>query len=182
MKKRYKIILIMSALIIFTFSSGLTYSFFHSQTKMNANDKNIAKFIFNANELENIELPLENLMPGFHESYPFSVTNVQDEKLSGVSIKYQLTIKTFHIVPLNIKLYSTNNEEDTLLLTCDESKRTNADEIICNSDEFTMEHSKEKLDNYKIDVEFPSNINDESYQGLVDYIDIDIRSWQNIGG
>ena len=46
MKTKYRILITLSVLIVITFSSGLTYSFFNSKTTMHANNKNIANFIF----------------------------------------------------------------------------------------------------------------------------------------
>jgi hypothetical protein len=45
----------------------------------------------------------------------------------------------------------------------------------------TLKHSETNLDNYKITVEFPSEYNDEIYANLVDYINIEAKSWQKIG-
>ncbi len=183
MKTKYRILIILSVLIVITFSSGLTYSFFHSKTTMNANNKNIAKFIFNTNELDSIDLPLKDLKPGFHESYPFLITNSKESIISDVTIDYKLSIKTFHLVPLVIKLYSVTDEGDSLLLTCDESYTRDeiTKEIICNYSK-TMEHSNKQVDNYKLDVEFPNSFNGTEYSNLVDYINIDITSSQKIGG
>ena len=33
-------------------------------------------------------------------------------------------------------------------------------------------------DNYRLEVEFPSKFNSEVYTDLVDFIDIEIKSWQ----
>jgi hypothetical protein len=41
-----------------------------------------------------------------------------------------------------------------------------------------MGYSVLKLDNYKLKVTFPSQYNGEVYSDLVDYINIEIKSWQ----
>lgn len=183
MKKQYRILGVILFLIVITFSSGLTYSFFHSQSALNSNDTNIAKFIFNTEEIDNIELPLVDLKPGFNTEYLFSIKNSLDEKISDVTLEYQLTIKTFQLVPLKINLYRIIDEESQLISTCDNtsSRDQETHEVICNTDILTLKHSESNLDNFKITVEFPSEYNDEIYANLVDYINIEAKSWQKIG-
>ena len=43
-----------------------------------------------------------------------------------------------------------------------------------------MAYDDKVSDTYRLDIEFPSKYNSEDYANLVDYIDIDIRSWQVI--
>ena len=101
--------------------------------------------------------------------------------LSNVSVEYQMIIKTYHFVPLLIELYKLDGETEELILTCDETYTRNLDnELICNSPIQEMSHSLEKLDNYKIKIEFPEEYNDAMYAGLVDYINIEIKSWQKM--
>ena len=84
-------------------------------------------------------------------------------------------------MPLNIKLYKGTNSTDPLL-TCDESqgsrdKTTN--QLICNSSVQKMLHSQKIDDTYKLIVNFPEEYKSEIYSDLVDYIDIEIKSWQS---
>ena len=44
-----------------------------------------------------------------------------------------------------------------------------------------MAHSEEVLDDYKLNITFPEQYNSESYSELVDFIDLEIKSWQTIG-
>jgi hypothetical protein len=163
------------------FVTGITYSFFHSNTTLNSNDQNIAKFVFNAESLDQLEIPLIDLNPGDSKEYAFSVSNNNSGIVSNVTIEYQMTIKTFHLVPLVIQLYKLNGEEE-LVLTCDETyTRSLENELICNTPIQEMGHDSELSDNYKLKVEFPNEYNDEVYSNLVDYIDIEIKSWQKTG-
>lgn len=183
MRKQYRIIGVLLFLIAITFSSGLTYSFFHSQSTLNSNNTNIAKFVFNTEELDNIELPLVDLKPGFNSEFLFSIKNSLEESISDVTLEYQLIIKTFQLVPLKINLYKVEDEESHLISTCDNTSSRDADtnEVICNTEVMTLKHSETNLDNYKITVEFPSEYNDEIYANLVDYINIEAKSWQKVG-
>ena len=178
-KTKLKIIVMLVTSIVLICGSGITYSLFTSSTKAVANQK-IAKFVFNAAKTDVIELPISNLNPGAKSEYKFQVTNNIDNKRSDVTIKYQMTIKTFHFMPLEINLYKEN--EETPLLTCEESSRNTDNEVVCNTEVQTMDYKLNATDNYKLVIEFPEEYNDDSYTDLVDYIDIEIKSWQAIGG
>ena len=178
-KSKLKIIVMLVTSIVLICGSGITYSLFTSSTKAVANQK-IAKFVFNAAKTDVIELPISNLNPGEKAEYTFQVTNNIDNKRSDVTIKYQMTIKTFHFMPLEISLYKEN--EETPLLTCEESSRNTDNEVVCNTEVQTMDYKLNATDNYKLVIEFPEEFNDDSYTDLVDYIDIEIKSWQAIGG
>ena len=178
-KTRLKIIVMLVSSIVLICGSGITYSLFTSSSRLVANQK-IAQFVFNATKTDVIELPITNLNPGAKSEYKFQVTNNIDNKRSDVTIKYQMTIKTFHFMPLEINLYKEN--EETPLLTCEESSRNTDNEVVCNIEVQTMDYKLNATDNYKLVIEFPEEFNDDSYTDLVDYIDIEIKSWQAIGG
>lgn len=178
-KTRLKIIVMLISSIVLICGSGITYSLFTSSSKLVANQK-IAQFVFNATKTDVIELPIANLNPGAKSEYKFQVTNNIDNKRSDVTIKYQMTIKTFHFMPLEINLYKEN--EETPLLTCEESSRNTDNEVVCNTEVQTMDYKLNATDNYKLVIEFPEEYNDDSYTDLVDYVDIEIKSWQAIGG
>ena len=67
------------------------------------------------------------------------------------------------------------------LLTCDESfGRDTENQLVCNSVIQSMAYDNKVSDSYRLDVVFPAEYNDEKYSELVDYIDLDIASWQKI--
>ena len=178
MKRRITLIIMFGFLNILLV--GVTYSFFKSESKFFAN-QNIAKFVFDAEETNSISVPLTDLNPGDSTSYSFQVTNNVDEVVSQVTINYQCIIKTYHLMPLEIKLFKTGKAEE-LILTCDESfSRDNDNQLVCNSLVQEMPYDVKASDSYRLDIKFPEEFNDEDYANLVAYIDIDIRSWQNIG-
>ena len=180
MKKKYKVILIISVLVMLIFGSGITYSLFRGETNMNA-DQGIAKFIFNAQRLDSLELPISDMNPGDVSEYPFSVSNNSEGSTSNVSLEYEMTIKTYHFVPLLIELYKLNGEEEQLIMTCDETyTRNSSNELICNTPTQEISNELETLDNYNLKISFPEEYNDSEYAGLVDYINIEIRSWQKL--
>lgn len=177
--KRKKIIAII-IIIILVFSLGITYSLLYSRADLNIKDQKIAKFIFNAEKVDNFEVPIVNLTPGDKKEYLFSVTNNSEGKKSEVLINYQIIIKTYHFIPFEIKLYQLTNEENILVGVCDETySRNEENELVCNMPIEQMNYSDEKINNYKLILDFPSEYDDIKYSGLVDYINLEIKSWQN---
>ena len=176
MKHRIVIIVILLCLIPFCFK--ITYSLFTSSTSLIANS-GIAEFIFNAKRTNHIELEFDNLKSGEEREYEFQVSNTKDNNVTNVTTEYKITLKTFHFMPLLIELY----KNDELVMTCDEdySRNRNTDNaLVCNSDIWQLEHDTTKTDNFKIKISFPKEYNSLEYTELVDYIDIDISSWQKI--
>lgn len=178
---RKKIILILGIILLIIFVSGITYSIFNSSASLTMTDQNIAKFIFETEELSNINLPLQNLIPGESEEYLFKVSGSEEDISSDVDISYQIIIKTYHFIPLDIKLYQEIEGEKSLVLTCDETySRNDANELVCNTQVNELLHGETNLHEYVLEVDFPANFNDESYIGLVDYLSLEIKSWQKL--
>lgn len=174
---KHKIIIIISIIITTFFVIGIAYSAFSSDAELNVADQKIAKFVFDAKVQDEIELPLIDLEPNSKQEYLFSVTNSQENKISNVTINYQIAIKTFHFIPLEIKLYKEGEEKE--ILNCDESYSRDEDNIlVCNSPVQELKYNKKALDNYKIEVVFSNDYNSEEYADLVDFIDVEIKSWQ----
>jgi len=178
---RKKILIVLIALIILTIGIGVTYSVFSSNVVATSTDQHIAKFIFNAESSTELQLPLVDLNPGDDEEYLFAVSNNDSGTLTDIAVGYELTIKTYHLIPLVIKLYKVDGANDVLILTCDETYTRNDDnELTCTSPTQDMGYVSEKLDSYKLKVNFPVAYNDEGYSNLVDYIDVEIKSWQKV--
>ena len=176
-----KLMIFVSMLVIMAFGTGITYSVFTSDAFGNVNQK-IAKFIFNAEEVDELHLSLTDLYPGVTKEYQFSVSNNSSGKLTNVTLNYNMIIKTYHFMPTEIKLYRIDDENETLVISCDETfTRNEENELVCNTETVEMSFKKEELHNYKLEVIFPSSYNSEEYTDLVDYIDIEINSWQKIG-
>ncbi len=176
-----KIYIIFLFLFALTLMSGITYSIFHSNINLNSVDQNVAKFIFNSEYVDEIKLPLIDLKPGDKEEFLFNVSNYDNEKTSDVIIEYNLIIKTYHFLPLNIELYKINEDNEEKILSCDETFSRNEDNyLICNTDDFYLDYNIETMDNYKLIVKFPKEFNSEKYAGLVDFLDVEIKSRQKI--
>lgn len=159
---------------------GVTYSLFTDDSDIIVNQK-IAKFIFDAKQTDVISVPVTNLNPGESVGYNFQVTNNLEEITSDVDISYQCIIKTMHLMPLNIELYKIDDGE-RLVMTCSENYSRNENNLlVCNSIDQSMSYREETFDNYRLDISFPAEYNGSDFTELVDFIDIEIRSWQSVG-
>lgn len=175
---KYKILIILGILTALLFSSGITYSIFSSGSELTTVDQKIAKFVFETKQLDHIELNLSDITPGNTLEYQFYVTNNHSVGTSDVTLNYQITIKTFHLMPLTIELYKIGNNEE-LLMKCDETyTRNEKNELVCNSKIQEIDYSNEVMDNYKLKVAFPETYNSEEYADLIDYLNVEIKSWQ----
>lgn len=175
-----KILIILVMLVLLLFSSGITYSIFHTESDIIITDQEIAKFVFETKMTNHLELSLSNLNPGDKTNYNFSVSNNQSENVSHVTLNYQITIETYHFMPLELKLYKLDsNNAKVLIIECDETyTRNDKNALICNSDIQVMDYSREVIEDYELEVIFPSEYNAEAYANLADYINLGIKSWQ----
>ncbi|MDD4705608.1 MAG: hypothetical protein PHS24_00130 [Bacilli bacterium] len=170
-KKRFKLILV----VMIIFSLGITYSVFQSSAGLVIEDQNIAKFVFNTKQLDDINIPLLDIKPGENKEYLFSVANNENGNKSDVSFEYQIIIKTYHFIPLKITLY----KDETIFGVCDETySRNQNNELVCNMPVNSVDYNTEKTNYYKLLVNFPAEYDDSIYSGLVDYINLEIKSWQ----
>ena len=181
MKK--KIFLIIFLLIMIVLGLGVTYSAFSSENNL-IMIQEIASFIFETEQTDHISLALNDLKPGDEVSYNFSVSNNKtvDDKvnLSNVKINYEISLSTYHFIPLNIKLYK--GEEEEPIMECSETvNRNDKNEIVCTSEIQEMDFKESVTDDYVIKATFDKDYNTEEYSDLVDYIDLEIKSWQKVG-
>ena len=175
---KHKVIIIVILFSLIVCCTKITYSLFTSETSFLVGDGKIAEFIFEAKRTNHIELDFTDLKPGDTKEFDFQVSNVKDDVKTNVTTEYQITLRTFHFMPLLIELY----KDDELVMTCNEKKSRNANNaLVCNSDIWEMGHKDTKTENFTIKVSFPKEYNSQEYTELVDYIDIDISSWQKIG-
>ena len=181
MKK--KIITVIFALFIAVLGLGITYSSFVSEQDLIMN-QGIASFIFETNQTDQISLSLSDLKPGDNVSYNFSVSNSRkndsEVDISNVTINYQIIISTFHFIPLKIELYKDDSDE--AILVCDESySRNDSKEVVCSSEVQNMSFEENVFDEYTLKANFDSKYSDIEYSDLIDFIDIEIKSWQKVG-
>ena len=174
---KYKVLLSLFVMMMFIFGIGITYSYFTSDVQMSSVDQRIARFVFDTETLDSLEIPLIGLVPGQSEEYEFSISNSSDYVRSDVTVLYQLTILTPHFTPLVIELY----KGEDLIMSYDETySRNDNNELVCNSPTQELSHSLDVLDSYRLVVTFDSDYDSEEYSNLIDYINLEIRSYQKV--
>ena len=95
-------------------------------------------------------------------------------------INYEIIITTFHFIPLDIELYKGDDEEP--ILVCNEDfNRNDNNEVLCSSEVQNMSFENNVIDEYTIKAKFDEKYSSEEYSDLIDYIDIEIKSWQKVG-
>ena len=173
MKKKILIIIIMFMLISVT---GITYSLYTNMVKKEV-PISLASFSVGVDRKESIDIDLSDLEPGSTKSYNFSVLNNIDESMSDVSISYNIIVKTGNYIPLDIKLYDSNNN---LVIDSLNGSRTEDNELLFKSKDIIMPYSEQVKNDYRLEVVFPEEYNGEEFSGLVDYINLTIEASQII--
>lgn len=182
MDKRQKLAIFLFILSFLMLGYGLTYSIFNSNTTLSSTNLDLASFVFNSENLDQFQLELTDLEPGKNVNYDFSVSNNYRGKKSEITVSYRINLKTYHFIPLKIELYKVKDEQEELVLTCeDEETRLDNNQIKCTTDAVDMDYNIEILDDYRIKVIFDEKYNSDIYADLVDFVDIEIESWQKLG-
>jgi len=179
-KIKLKLMVIVITSVLLICGIGITYSLFTSKGNLHV-DQKIAKFVFEAKKTDTIQLPITDLNPGDKTSYQFQVTNNSKDKKSEVTINYQMIIKTFHFMPLDINLYKINGDKEEFIIKCDETFSHNQEnQRVCNTEISELSHKNELTEEYKLEVSFPKEYKSQEYSELVDQIEIQIKSWQKM--
>ena len=174
---RVKVLIIIISLMVLTFGLGISYSYFNSGIVASTVDQKIAGFVFNAQVTDKIEIPVGELAPGETNSHYFSVANIKDGVKSDVTIEYELIILTPHYAPLIIELYKDNE----LVLSCNETySRNDNNELVCKTDVFELSHEKDEQNGFELKITFDKNYDSEEFANLVDYINLEIKSYQKV--
>ena len=173
MKKRILIIAIMLMLISVM---GITYSLYTNMTKKNV-PISLASFSVGVEKTPSLDINIGDLEPGSVNSYNFSILNNIDEEMSDVSITYNIILKTGNYIPLDIKLYDSENN---VLFTSSDGVRTEDEELLLKSSDIVMPYSRSVKNDYRLEVVFPEEYSGEEYSGLIDYINLTIEASQKI--
>lgn len=154
------------------------------KTEAKVENLEFAKIIFNNEELDELSLPINNLIPGNSLEYKFKISNNKNGIRSEINIGYYITIETYHIIPTTIKLYSIGETEE-LVLDCNETNftRNHENKLVCQTNNFNLQYQEDNSNSYKLNILFDEkdkegNIWSEDYSDLIDFIDIKINSWQ----
>lgn len=137
-------------------------------------------------DLQSMTINLDSLFPQENAYiYTFSIGNTDGTNTAEVDLTYDLKLKTTTNLPLKYKLYMNENYTDKNakdIIIKDEiiqdDDGTYFKEI--STDTQTLEYTKNTTNVYQLVVEFPGNYDDESYQDIIEAIEISIEGKQLI--
>ena len=143
---------------------------------------NIAFFIVNVST-QSASMKLANLIPSeIPYTYEFQVSNFKGAQKANVDLTYSIEVIATNNLPLEIKLFSGTNTNQTPNFT--ETLTTNSDGVyfkhLLYNSVATMSHSTRQTDTYTLWVEFPESCKNspDSYAGIIELVDIKINAEQ----
>lgn len=188
--RRLKISLVMMILVMLLFACMSLDIFTLSKyetTITSSNNITTAIYLLN-DEYQTISVKLPDVIPSNNQyAYTFSVSNYTEDRHSDTNIKYKVHVRTTTNMPIEYNLFNTLDidyeDEEEEVESCVESNSVNLDEdgtIFRHiySEEKRMLYNEDALEYYTLLFTFPEEYTDYIYNGLVDYIEINIESSQ----
>lgn len=168
----------MMILIILIIKSS--FAKYRSSATSNA-DVNLAYYIFNNQDISQ-DLKLDSILPSQTPyNYTLLVANNDGQRRTETAIQYSFEIKTTTNLPLNYRFYNSQDLTNNLV----SSSNTSADEdgtyykyITATGGNFGFQTNEQAT--YILQVEFPEEYNVSQYEGIIEYIQITIKSNQRI--
>ena len=153
---------------------------YRSTAKSNA-DVDLAFYMFKEQDISQ-DLKLESILPRVEPyEYTFSVANNDGTDRTETAIHYTIEFKTTTNLPLNFKVYNSEDMETDLV----ESTETKTDDdgtyfkyIKVAGGNLGFE--QDETHTYKLHVEFPQEYNLAQYEGIVEYVKVTIKSSQRV--
>lgn len=177
-----KFLIIILSLILVTILIEKIMARFETISNSSANIQ--TAFYVIGEDFQSINLSLDAFQPQNNRyQYTFSVSNFKDGHLIETSADYNVIVTTTTNLPLNIKLYKIENNEETEALSNSETiideygtyfrKLTSNKEIVT--------HFTQVTNVYTLEIEFPSSYKEsDMYSDTIEGIEIAIDSRQVI--
>ncbi len=153
----------------------------YKSTAVSDANVDLAFYLFREQDISQ-DLRLESILPrATPYEYTFSVANNDGTDRTETAIKYTIEFKTTTNLPINFKVYKSTDMSTDLV----EDTETIADEdgtffkkIKVTGGNFGFEQDEQVT--YKIHVEFPEEYNNSRYEGIIEYVQITIKSMQRM--
>lgn len=180
-KLMYKKILLLMVLLIMAISLIRTSLARYRSTAQASADVDLAYYLFREESISQ-DLKLESILPRVAPyEYTFLVANHDDTDRTETAIDYVIIIKTTTNLPLNFKVYDT--EDLTHDLVSETETETDDDGTYFKYIHVTggsFGYSADEQVIYKLQIEFPQQYNQAEYEGIIEYIQITVKSSQKI--
>lgn len=185
---RNKIYILVGIFIVIFLVMGITstYSAYRTNIKGEISKIQLAKFVFEKDSTQEINLDINNLVPGDSLVYDFFVANNKNNIVTDVIIDYEIEIETLNLIPVVIYLYKLENDNKKLVLTCNTANQnSNNSKINCLTEKQQLDYKQKINNSYQIEIlypEFDSNGNmwNLDYANKYDYISVKLNSYQSV--
>ena len=184
-KRKVKLIYIKFVLLVFVLIViiGLIKNSIAKYRSSATSDANVdlAFYLFTEQDISQ-DLKLESILPrALPYEYTFSVANNDGTDRTETAIQYSIELKTTTNLPLEIEVYrSTDMTTDLVesIQTIQDDDGTYYKKIKVTGGNFGFLQNEQAT--YKIEVEFPEEYNDSQYEGIIEYVQITIKSSQRM--
>ena len=148
---------------------------------VSSNSLTTAIYLLN-DSYQNIQVKLPDVIPSNNQySYTFSISNYNDLKHSDTNLKYRIHIRTTTNMPISYNLFNSLDatSSESIVITNEinpDSDGTFFRHIYTDYKEFL--YTNDEIEYYTLLFTFDEEYKDYIYNGLVDYIEINIESSQ----
>ena len=170
-------VLMMILVIVIIKSSFARY---RSSATSNAN-VDLAYYVFQDQDISQ-DLKLDSILPRQTPyNYTLLVKNNDGQRRTETAIQYSFEIKATTNLPLNYSFYNSQDLTNNLVLTSTtsaDSDGTYFKNITASGGNFGFQANEQAT--YILQVEFPEEYNEAQYEGIIEYIQITLKSNQRI--
>ena len=128
------------------------------------------------------ELKLDSILPREQPyMYTLSVANYDGNERTQTALEYDIEIKTTTNLPLQYQIYKSGEQNPQSIISTEttaDSYGTYFKYTTFAGDEFGF--SENQQNNYQIKVIFPEQYNSAEYEGIIEYVEITVKSRQKI--
>ena len=146
-----------------------------------AADVDLAFYLFTETDISQT-LQLASILPrSAAYEYTFSVANNDGTDRTETAIHYSMELRTTTNLPLNFKVYRSTDLTTDLVestQTIQDTDGTYFKKMTITGGNFGFLQNEQAT--YKIEVEFPEMYNDSEYEGIVEYLELTIKSSQRM--
>lgn len=186
LKRLYaKLIILILCLLIIARIFVLVLAKYESISNSYAN-VGIAFYLFKE-DYKTMTLNLAELLPRDDVYvYNFSIGNQDGEEIAEVDIEYELTLRTTTNLPLTFELYMNENYTDNNATNIITQENIALDEYgtyfrTMTTDKIYLSYKQEKTNSYQLVIHFPKNYNQETYQNIIELLEINVNAQQVTG-
>lgn len=115
--------------------------------------------------------------------FDFSIGNQDSQNTAEIDLEYELTLRATTNLPLTYKLYMNEQHTDKDAKNIIVKNTTDLDEYgtyfrTMNTEKINLPYTEGKTNFYQLVITFPANYNDESYQDIIELLEITVNAKQ----